>query len=137
MAFKGAGSSLSVGNGASPEVFTAITEVVEFSGPDSSNEEIETTNLASTAKEFIPALKDQGTLDFTAHLDTSNAQHTQLDTDSLNGTTRNYRITWDESPQAYITFSAFLSSLSYQTDPNDTVKISGTLRITAAPTKNW
>ncbi len=140
MAFKGAGSVLAVGDGASPEAFTNLGQVIDVNGPDSSNDEIETTNLDSTSREFIAALRDNGSVQFTLHLDTTSTQHTQLDTDGLNGTQRNYRLTLNDpnaSPAPYLQFNAFLSNLSISVGANETVQMSGTLRLTASHTKNW
>ena len=140
MAFKGAGATLAVGDGASPEVFTTIAEVIEVTGPDSSNDEIETTNLSSTAKEFIAALKDNGSCDFEAHFNPSNTQHGNLWDDADAATVKNYKLTWSDpatSPDPYVQFAAFVSSLSVANPPNDSVKISGTLRITGAITRNF
>ena len=137
MAFKGAGASLAVGNGASPEGFTAIAEVIEVTGPEQVNDEIETTNLSSTSKEFIAALKDNGTCEFEAHFNPSNAQHAGLFTDVAAGTVKNYKLSWDDpasSPAPYVIFAAFVASLSTSTPPNDSVKLSGSLRITGALT---
>ena len=139
MAFKGAGATLAVGDGASPESFTTIAEVIEVTGPDQQNEEIETTNLGSTAKEFIAGLKDNGTCQFQAHFAPSNTQHQQLFSDAADATARNYRLTWSDgnSPSPYVQFTAFVQSLSNETPPNDSVKLNGTLRITGALTTSW
>ena len=44
----GVGTTFSVGDGASPEVFTAIGEIVNASGPNISAEQIEVTTLDSS-----------------------------------------------------------------------------------------
>ena len=142
MAFRGAGSSLQASNSASPPVFTAIAEVIEITGPETQNDEIEVTNLSSTAKEFIGGLKDNGTLEFEAHFATQNAQQQQLfaDADANPPVVRTYRVVWADptaSPSPYFEFSAFVQSLSNSTPPNDSVKLTGTLRITGSITRNF
>jgi len=140
MAFRGAGASLAVGDGASPEVFTAIAEVIEYTGPEQTNDEFEVTHLGSSAKEFLAALKDNGSSDFECHFKPSNTQHQGLFTDVAAGTVKNYKMTWsdpDSSPNPTITFAAFISNLSLNTPPNDSVKMSGSLRITGALTRNF
>jgi len=47
-------------SGESPGALTEIKEVVSFSGFDGSAAEIDTTNLQSTAKEFLMGLQDFG-----------------------------------------------------------------------------
>lgn len=140
MAFRGAGAALQSGDGASPEVFTAIGEVIEVTGPSQTNDEFETTHLGSTAKEFLAALKDNGSCEFEAHFNPSNTQQDNLWADAASGATRSYRIVWSDpasSPDPYVEFTAFVSNLSMATPPNDSVKISGSLRITGALTKNF
>lgn len=58
----GAGSTLEVGDGASPEIFTAIAEITTITPGAMSTESIETTHLLSpnAHKEKIPGLRDTG-----------------------------------------------------------------------------
>jgi hypothetical protein len=48
------------GGSATPQTMTAVGEVTSAGGFDGEASEIETTNLQSTAKEFVLGLKDQG-----------------------------------------------------------------------------
>lgn len=55
--FKG-GLAVKYGDGASPEVFTAIEEVQNLSGLGKTNPLIDVTHHASTAREYIAGLPD-------------------------------------------------------------------------------
>lgn len=60
----GAGSSLKLGDGASPQVFTTIAEVLRCGSIGVTAAEIEVTHLSSTAKEYIGALPEGATVEF-------------------------------------------------------------------------
>ena len=51
-ALESQGMTIARGDGASPESFTTIPEVRAISGPDGSANQIDTTDLSSSAKEF-------------------------------------------------------------------------------------
>jgi hypothetical protein len=48
------GTDLKIGNGASPEVFTSIPQIVSIDGPSSARSEKTVTHLKSTAVETSP-----------------------------------------------------------------------------------
>ena len=52
---KSQGCTISYGDGASPQVMTAIGQVISINGPTGTTGEIDVTNLSSSAKEFIPS----------------------------------------------------------------------------------
>ncbi len=58
--FRGTGTQFLRGDAASPEVFTAVGDVISISGPSIVKDEIEVTALDSTAKEFISDLDNPG-----------------------------------------------------------------------------
>lgn len=47
-----------------PETFETVGSVQDFSGPNITRGEIDVTTLVSTAKEYMPALKDNGDISF-------------------------------------------------------------------------
>lgn len=79
MALPTQGTTLEIGDGASPIVYTAIGEVVDISGPTSSRGEIDGTHLGSTAKEFDLELIDHGELTFTCNYRPGDAGQVNLD----------------------------------------------------------
>lgn len=122
------------GDGASPEVFTTVPEIVSFDGPGGSASEIDVSDLASTAREFRMGLKDEGDFSFEMMYLPNNAQHSGLQTDRTNRTQRNFKITLTDSPQSTMSFAAFVREFSISGGVDDVVRASVTLRITGAVT---
>lgn len=57
----GSGATFSIGDGASPEVFSAVGEVVSIGLPEETTETADATHLGSgTHREYIPGLSDGG-----------------------------------------------------------------------------
>lgn len=129
-AVKGVGTLLQVGDGASPEVFTTLSEVTSLSGPSIAAEEIEVTNMDSPNgfKEYITGLKDGGTVDFDCNWIKSTSQ-TQIRDDITAGTTRNYKITFQTSPTTVALFTGLPLSMAFSADPNSAVTASLSVRI--------
>src|SRR5262245_56275383 len=57
-AFLGSQTLITIGNGASPEVFLTLGEVISFGNLGQENDLLEATHLLSTAKEYIYGLPD-------------------------------------------------------------------------------
>jgi hypothetical protein len=113
-ALESQGVTLSVGDAASPEVYTSIAEITEITGPDGSASEIDVTDLSSSAKEFKRGLPDNGSVSFTIMYIPTNTQHAQLRSDFNSATeqARNYRLTFTDSPVTTWTFNAYVSTFS-------------------------
>ncbi len=130
---KSQGCEIYIGDGASPQQYTAIGQVISISGPDGSTGEIDVTNLSSTAKEFIPSLPDFGTVTLDVvwdHATTAN-QHAQLWTDFSAQTTGHYQIRLTDSPRTKLTFDAFPNAYPINIAVDDKVGASIGLRITS------
>jgi predicted secreted protein len=130
----GVGATLSMGNGASPEVFTAVAGIVNLSGPELSVEELEATSLDSTGgyKEYIPGMKDGGAVSFTMHF-SNDAQQRSLRGKLGAATTANFRVTLPTSPVCTINFAANLTSWSQATEANAPMTADVNLKISGAP----
>ena len=128
------GCTLSVGSSASPIVFTAIGDVVSFSGPSGSKGEIDTTDVAATAKTYIGSLPDLGTISFELNYIPTDTQHAQLRSDFLSATSvsRRYRLTFSDSPQSTQDFDGYVQSFSTDVGVDAALKASGEIRITAS-----
>lgn len=124
------GTVLKVGNGASPEVFTTIPNIVSIDGPTSQNSEKEVTNLSSTAKEFRPGLNDYGELNCSIEWDERDTVHAGLRTDFRNRATRNFQLIDAGSPQKTYNFSGYWKTLPLAFQPDDVVRSSAVLRVT-------
>lgn len=89
-AFHGYGSTYKVGDGASPEVFTAVAEVTSIQPGAMSTEAIDATHLtsANAHKEKIPGIKDTGVFTITGNYLPGNA--------TQNGATRGLLKLWND-----------------------------------------
>ena len=106
------GMTIARGDGASPESFTTIPEVRAISGPDGSANEIDVTDLSSSAKEFRMGLRDEGNITLEMMFIPGNTVHAGLRTDRANRTLRNFRITFTDSPATVWSFAAYVQGLS-------------------------
>ena len=134
-AVSGVGTTLGLGDGASPEVFTSISEITNLGGPEVSAEEVEVTSLDSVGgfKEFISGLRDGGTVTFDMNYLGGNTQQNAM-RDNIGGTTDNYQLSWPFSPAVTCTFGAQVSSMTFNTEPNAAITASVSLKVSGAPT---
>ena len=128
------GMTLASGDAASPEVFAAITEIGSIDGPGGQANEIDVTDLSSTAKEFRQGLQDEGDVTCEFNFIPQNTKHALLRSDRAAQTLRNYRITFTDSPAPTWTFLGFVKGLSISNSVDDVTKASLTLRVTGAIT---
>lgn len=129
----GRGTIIRVGDGASPEVFTAISESFSARITGAGSGEIEVTDFASTSRNFKLQLKDEGSLEFDIHYIPTDTQHTQLRSDSNDGTGRNYQLVFTDSPQTIWTFAARVARFEPATDFDSAADCAVSLRITGTP----
>lgn len=129
------GCQILKGDGASPEVFTALGEVIDISLDSGGAAEIDVTNLDSTAKEFNLGLADYGTVSITMNYDPDDAQQTALKTDYDAQDSGNYRIDLSDSPETTFSFAAYVRTWNApRVTPDDVVKLDAVLRISGAVT---
>jgi predicted secreted protein len=136
-ALEAQGMLLQIGNGASPEVFTAIKEIKTFSGPGGSAAVIDVTDLSSLAKEKRMGLADEGQLSFTINYIPSDTQHTLLRTQRANREETNFKLVFtDDSPATNWSFGAFVTGFSVSGAVDGVVEANVTLEITGAITES-
>src|SRR5439155_8274016 len=116
------GTVIKRGNGASPEVFTAIAEVVDIDPPSAVAGEIDVSHLASVAKEFRAGLRDFGSGTLTVNLIPGNAQQEGMEDDGATGVIRNFQIINSDGITGRA-FAAFVKA--FKVDP---IAIDGVLR---------
>lgn len=130
----GIGGKLQVGNGASPEVFTDVTELVNVDGPNLSLEEKDATTLdGGGVKQSIPGLVDYGALDLEM-LFIKHATQVQLRNDATARTERNYRITFPTSPTTVGNFRGYVNKWGQSMSPSDPMPAKVTLKINSVIT---
>lgn len=90
----GVGAVFSRGNGASPEVFFAIPEVRNIPDIATMADDVEVTNLDSTAREYIAGLQDGQQFVITMNYIPTDTQHAALlsDAATVGGVVRNFHL---------------------------------------------
>jgi hypothetical protein len=133
-AVTGLGSILSMGNGASPEVFIAVGEIRSLSQTGRQAKTDDVTNLQSGAVEFIPTLVDSGTYDFTCNRVGGDAGQIAME-NAFNGLTlHNFKLQLIKSGSQtttgdLYTFYGLIQELSYTFAPDKAVTFTGKLRV--------
>ncbi len=135
-ALESQGMQLKISDLASPEVYTAITEVFDIGGPDGSANEIDVSDLDSTAREFRMGLKDSGTLTFGLNYIPTNTQHNLLRTTWTARTVGHFQMLFTDSPQTTWSFNAYVQNLSISNSVDSKTEGSVTLRITGDVTQS-
>jgi hypothetical protein len=137
----GFGVKLSRGDGASPEVFTEVAEIIDLTTPSMTKDQVEATHTNSPDgfREYIPGLKDGG--EFTASMNYVPGNATQgnasggLLNDFINDTaSRNWRITFPGSPAMTWTFKGTPISYMINTPLDDRATIDVSFKVGGAPT---
>lgn len=74
------------------DTFDIVGNITAVTGPDSSKDEVEVTDMDSTAKEFFGDLKNPGSLNVTMNRNIGNVGQTAMRTDSAAQVRRNIKI---------------------------------------------
>jgi len=117
--------------------WTVVGEVVNIAGPQESVDQTEATTLDSTGgfKEYIPALKDGGSITIPI-LWTNTAAQRSFRNLFGNVTPTSFSITLPTSPQTLVEFDGFIQSRNWTINPTDPmqaevqIKISGQVTYT-------
>ena len=135
----GHGALLKRGDGASPEVFTTISEVISISGPSLSRDVVEATNMSSTSgwREFIGGLKSGGEISFELNYDPADATVDASgglidDIDSTSAT--NYQLIFPDSGTTTWSFAGWLTSFETNIPLDDRITASATVTLSGVPT---
>ena len=129
----GHGSIFAIGDGGSPEVFTALAEVTALTGPNMTKDSIDATHMASPERyrEFVGGLKDPGevtvTMNFVPGGTDEDAIRALFDADVPG----NVRITWPGG-EAWI-MSAFCASHEFDAPLDDKMSATANFKLTGKP----
>lgn len=132
----GAGTVIKLGDAASPEVFTTIAYVIDIDGPTEQADDVETTHLGSTAREYIPALRDSGEVTLNIHF-TENATlgaSTGLYKLFVDRLVRNFEIIPNGATKK-LKFAASVTSFNRNFPASETMKAAVTLKVSGAVTE--
>ncbi|NUN51913.1 MAG: hypothetical protein HUU06_03860 [Planctomycetaceae bacterium] len=117
--FVGKGTVIKRGDGAGPEVFTAVAEVRDISGYEMLLKLAEASHLTSDdgMEERKAAMKDISPITFSANLIPTNTTvgidtTTGIGLDWKNGTLRNFQLVLSDAGAAVIQFAAYVTKLA-------------------------
>ena len=113
---------------ATPVEWTEIGEVTDFSGPDGTASEIDTTHLQSTAKEFLMGLPDEGTISLSINWAPADTGQLAVKAARKARTKKDFKITYSDKSTA--SFKGYVMGLSTDAAVDDKVNGSITLRVT-------
>ena len=135
----GMGVLLKRGNGASPEQFTAVAELINLGGPSLSMDTVETTHTSSTNKyrEFIAGLLDAGEVTFEVNWLPADATHKEATgflADMKARIVRNYQLIWPDAGTTTWTIACLITGCEPAAPLEDRMTASITLKVTGDPT---
>lgn len=110
---------------------TEVGEISAISGFDGSAPEINTTNLRSTAAEYLIGLQDFGSMNLTLNLDNTDTGQTLMRTIKAAATVKGFQIT--DSAGYITTFPALVQSFSISLQANDAVRAAIAMKVAAEP----
>jgi len=130
----GFGAQLKRGDGAGPEVFTAIADPTSISGPGLSRETIDVTSHGSVDgwMEFLGGLKDGGEVSIDVNYDPAN--HDFLVDDFEDAAPRNYQIVFPDPDETTWSFGAILTGFEPEAPYDDKLAASLTFKVSGKPT---
>jgi hypothetical protein len=123
------GKTVTASGTATPVTWTEIKNLVSFTGFDGQASEIDATDLASTAKEFLLGLQDWGQFQFDVNRDFNDAGQLALDASKRASTIKSYKLTLPNGKTK--TFDAYCKNSPLAGGVDALLKTSGvSLRIT-------
>lgn len=97
-----------IGNEDSPLTYTAVSEVVSFTGFDGQANEIDVTHLQSTAKEFLMGLQDFGTFSIDCSYLPADSGQDKMRAAKASREVQQFRVTFSDTSTA--TFAGFVTT---------------------------
>lgn len=130
----GFGTQFKRGDGADPEVFTAIADATGISGPGLSRETIDVTSHDSEDgwMEFLGGLKDGG--EVTVDVNYQPSDHDTLVADFEDTAPRNYQLVFPDTDSTTWTIAAILTGFEPDAPYDDKLSASLTFKVSGKPT---
>jgi len=137
--FAAKGTLIKQGDGASPEVFTTIAQVVGLGGPSISLDPLDVTNHSSVEgwKEFVGGLLDGGELTLEINFDPADGTHdstTGLIKDMTDRTVRNFQLVFSDTANTTWTIPALVTGFEPAAPVDGKLSASVTLKVSGKPT---
>jgi hypothetical protein len=129
----GYGSIFAYGDSGSPEVFSALAEVVSITPPQLVRDTVDATHMASPQKwrEFVPGLKDGGEVSLEMNFIPGNSDWDFLFLAFNQETVRNYRITFPNAESW--TFAAYCTGIEAAVPLDDKMSATATFKVSGPP----
>lgn len=117
------------------EVFTTVAEVTNISGPGLALDTIEVTHFESpdAFREFIPSLKDPGSVSLDLNFLPANLNQQGFLTDYLNRERRNFQIVWSDADATTWQFGGYVTSFEPSAAIDDKLSASAEIKVTGQP----
>jgi hypothetical protein len=120
---------------ATPTTFTAINNLLSFSGFDGTAAELDRTNMQSTAKEYLLGLIDGGQFSVEIHIDNNDAGQAALRAKQQSGAATAFKLVLPGAvSNLTYTFSGLIKKFAVNGGVDQLVKGSADIRITGAVT---
>lgn len=124
------------GGAAGGEAFTLVAGIKDIKGPARSRSFTDVTSHDSTGgyREFIPSLKEGGSVSCEGHYAPTDAQHTGLNTDYENGVLRNFQVVFPTTPNKTFSFAAYVENFEVGAPLEGAIPLSFSLKISGPVT---
>lgn len=134
----GYGTLLKFGDGASPESFTTVAEVINIDGPGLSRSIPEATHMESPDgyREYLAGLKDGEEVTVECNFLPGNATQdpsTGVLSFFESGARKNWQVVWPFSPAVTWEFSGIVTGFQPTTPVDDKITLSVTIKVTGKP----
>jgi acetoacetate decarboxylase len=129
------GTLLKIGDGASPEEFTTVPEMMKIAGPSVKFDLLDVTSHDSAGffREYIPGLADGDNIAGTFNWRPSNTVHIALRTDSYARTLRNFETIFPDDTDNTVSTANYIQTISPTADIGAVLVASLTLKVTGLP----
>ena len=134
------GTLLKTGNGASPEVFTTVSQVGNITGPGVKADTIDVSNhnQANAYKQFIAGLKEGGDVKFVLFFDPSDVTQNQTGAQGLlllleNRVVTNFQLALPTSPAVKWSFAGLVVDFANKYDVNGALMADVTIKVSGKP----
>lgn len=129
------GTLLKVGDGASPEVFTTVPEVMRLTGPSIRFDLLDVTSHDTVGffREYIPGLADGEKVAASVNWRPSNTVHKNLRIDAYARTLRNFKIVFPDSADNTVTMATYIENQTPRADIGTPLNMDISLKVTGAP----
>ncbi len=135
-ALESQGTKIYVGDTGSPPAFAEIVEVRSIGGPDGQASWMDTTDLASVAKEGRPGLRDEGQIRLRLFYVPDATSHAALRSAFAARTKKAFKLEFtDAAPIKIWEFSGFVTGFQVGADVDAPLMADVTIRITDAITE--